>query len=245
MIDLRTMIEKPLTPGAPAPAGRGAPMTTAQIWRARLRLWIADLDAACDVDATRPSDLSADEENAVEAARAWVAAGEGAGPAPADVLALVQAAWARLHPGGRTSEAELLDCFLGLVKRVGCPSCGGLQVYDLADACWACGGKKFEARLQRGTGPDGEPIWIDEVVDATTYDIDVRFRCADPKCVQWGTGCSRCGALEVARNGETCRSCRAPWPRTRTRWRTEPKGACAGRDPTSNDPALGCGWKAA
>jgi hypothetical protein len=154
------------------------------------------------------------------------------------------------------TEEDALGCHIVLSKRVGCPSCGGFQVYDLVESCWACGKTEREQRLVRTSDETGAVKHVDVGVVIDGYDIDVRVRCADPKCVQWGSACSKCGACEDtdiprvvplgARGlGNLCTNCRAPWPRTRTRWRTEAKGACAGKDPASNDPDRGCGWVAA
>ena len=230
-----SVADAPLVPGI----GANQPFPSApEVWMRRLEEWVRAVDDATDEQRDCvPGDLM----DAVDLGRAWLAAH----PAPAtevadpELLEAVQDAFARLYPDGQVTEEDALGALAGLTARVCCPDCGGYQVYDLAAACRACGGARWEA-CSPATGQvvaefpdlDGRPQPV------VGYDIRLRFRCADPLCVQYGSACSRCGG--EGRAGAACAECGTSWPRWRSRWATEPRGACGGRD--GSDPDHGCGW---
>lgn len=229
-----------VVPGGPA----HEPQAPEQVALGRMDLWLSQLEAAPPAmrSSLRPEDLDAERRAAA------FRRDNPEMPPPVDLLAALQDAWARMWPDGRVTEADAKAFLEVLGQRVLCPNCGGYQVYDLAEKCWACGGAAREGRRGGHLPGSGEAVST-----ADGYDPDVRVFCADPKCVQWGSACSNCGAQPdpdrkrdpLAPRGRhdargNCTACRTPWPRTRTRWATGPKGVCGG--PDGDNPDVGCGW---
>lgn len=230
-----------VVPGAPA----HEPPPPEQVALERMDLWLSQLEAApADMRAAlRPWDLDAERRAAAFRQQ------NPDTPPPVELLAALQDAWARMWPDGRVTEADARAFLETLGKRVLCPNCHGYQVYDLAEKCWACGGTAREGRRGGRADQGGGQL----VGTQDGYDQDVRVFCADERCVQWGSACTNCGAqpdpdpvrdrdVPRGRRGrrDLCTNCRTPWPRTRTRWATGPKGVCGG--PDGDNPDAGCGW---
>ncbi len=249
MMDLRRsvddLINDPAVPGQPAAP---EPPTSAATWVERVQLWVGALEAATPEqrERMRPEDreaLAAGQES-LDAERELTAAD----------LAALQEAWSRLHRDGAVTTEQALSVYSEITERVCCPACGRYQVYDLAPRCAACGGERWEA-VDPVTGKVVSRITVEteveiaglveqhtEVVELDGYDVRARFRCADPACLQYASTCSKCSG-KVATDAWACLGCGAPWPRSRTRWATAPRGECGGADGSS--AAFGCGWKKA